>query len=809
MNRVPSPLIPKFLGLSVALALVMGAGAQVTPNDPLFSTNQWPLENPGGTLTPVGGSPIEAVADADIDAQDAWERTTGSRDVIVAIIDAGIDLDHPDLAANLWVNEDEIPDNGVDDDLNGYVDDVNGYDFSNADPFPDDTSGISHGTRVAGHIGMVGNNATLGTGVCWEVGLMPLRATSGGGLGAIVEAIDYAVNNGADIINASYGGFEFHVEEFEAISRAASADVVFVAATGNDALDLDRFPFYPATFDLPNLLSVGGSTVRDERGDVSNWGRNSVDLFAPAIPVYSTIRFGEGNPSGFAIQGGTSFAAPHATGVAALLRAQFPDMPAREIVERLRAGVDHPAALSELVRTSGRLSAAGIWSDDTVEPSAIEDLRLTEITSHGACLQFTAPGDDGDSGVAARWDARISLQPLTGENWDAAERLWDIPSPVPAGGDVAMRIARTKLDTLFPSTEYHVGVRAVDEAGNRGGLSNALTFTTAGETTLLFDDFETDSGLWIANAPWTRTDQEPAFSGSFVYHDSVGGNYAANEDASITLAQPFDLSVVTDAELSFVTYHDLTAVGEALVDFGAVEVSLSSGDWIPAHRVFNTATPHRRVRVPLARWAGEPNVRIRFRILSDASGHADGWWIDDVRIAVPERPLCSSPDVIVESFGPGDSPTLLDSYTEPASGEVWMTSSSKSTRPELDAKSARSRPADASAEAVFRPWVPVSGQYGVAMTWGTEANAASLEVRIESAGGADILLIDQDDSNANQWNDLGIFEFTRGNEGSIHIGSGAGTVDGGRASAALADAVRMRLVAPATNTSPSAGVTLH
>jgi subtilisin family serine protease len=786
--------------------------AEVIPDDPFFATRSWPLRNPGGPIPPDSPTPVTGEADADIDATDAWEVTTGSRDAVVALIDTGMNLTHPDLAANLWTNVGEIPGNGIDDDHNGYVDDAHGWDFADHDADPSSTG--SHGTFVAGVVGMVGNNGIGATGVCWQVSLMPLRVFGGSAtLDDLIAATDYAADNGADVINASYGDGGFSVLERESILRAAAAGVIFVAASGNNGFDCDRFPFYPACHEAPNLISVGASDPADHMPPFSNWGRNTIDLLAPGVPIFSTGPGPTpgGDQDGYSLWGGTSFSAPHASGAAALRRSAFPATPVREVVARLRAGVDHPAAIAEATSTSGRLNANGLWSVDTKPPGAVLDLLPLEIDTLGARFTFTAPGDDGPSGTPAFWDVRVSTEPLTEENWDDAPRAWDIPPPAPGGSPVELAIARMQFDTLRPSTTYHVGLRAVDEAGNRGPLSNPLSFTTRGERVLFFDDIETDSGAWVADPHWQRTDQTAAASGDFAYFDD------ASPEADLTLATPLDLTGAADAELSFLTQHQFEIIGldpttDTLRNGGAVEVSTDGAMWERALVLPNVSFPYHRIRVPLGRWAGQAAVRVRFRMFSDVPlSQGDGWWIDDVAVTVPEAPLRSTPDIIVESGGVADSPPLLGTYEEFVSGGRPWADAPKSTLPPLDALQARAHALGASGEAraVFRPWIPVDGLYEVALTWGASANAVGVTVAVEDADGLSEREVTQDSRvNADQWIPLGVYHFAAGTGGSVTLDESAvtGPADPGCPGAMVADAARWRLVSASSATVEAVGL---
>ena len=225
------------------------------PSDPRLA-DMWGLENTGQTAGTI---------DADIDAAAAWDVTTGSRSTVVAVIDTGVDYTHPDLATNIWVNADEIAGDGVDNDNNGYTDDVHGYDFINRDGDPMDDQG--HGTHVAGTVGAAGDNGLGVTGVNWNVQLMALKFLGADGSGTTadaIEAIYYARDNGADVINASWGGDPYSQALYDAIAAARDADQIFVAAAGNGnafgiGINNDESPFYPSGYDLENVLAVAAS----------------------------------------------------------------------------------------------------------------------------------------------------------------------------------------------------------------------------------------------------------------------------------------------------------------------------------------------------------------------------------------------------------------------------------------------------------------------------------------------------------------------------------------------------------------------
>ncbi len=238
---------------------------------------------------------LNQTADHDIDAPEAWDRTTGASSVVVGVIDSGVDYSHEDLAANMWTNPVECPAgpgtclaNGVDDDGNGFIDDFYGWDFFNGDNDPFDDH--SHGTHVAGTIAAVGNNATGVTGVSWNAEIMALKfigASGSGPVSAAISAIEYATmmkrDHGVNIpvTNNSWGGGDFSQALKDAIDASGGQGMLFVAAAGNDAADTDITPHYPSAYDLSNVLSVAATTSSDELSSFSNSGAVSVDLAAP------------------------------------------------------------------------------------------------------------------------------------------------------------------------------------------------------------------------------------------------------------------------------------------------------------------------------------------------------------------------------------------------------------------------------------------------------------------------------------------------------------------------------------------------
>jgi subtilisin family serine protease len=318
------------------------------PNDPSFS-RLWGLNNVGQS----GG-----LRDADIDAPEAWNTTTGSRDVVVAVIDSGIDYNHPDLKANMWKNPREIPGNDFDDDGNGFKDDVYGWDFSSNDANPMDENG--HGTHVAGTIGAVGNNGVGVAGVSWNVSLMALKIGGAGpsvSISGAIGAIQYVTamrKAGVNVVvsNNSWGGGSASEALKDAINEGGEAGILFVAAAGNDwGSNNDIIDVYPAGYDSDYIVSVAATDRRNRLADFSNYGPTTVDIGAPGKDIYSTYP-----NNNYRSLDGTSMAAPHVTGAIALLAAAKPGLTAAELKTAILSSAQPIPALAGKVATGGLLN---------------------------------------------------------------------------------------------------------------------------------------------------------------------------------------------------------------------------------------------------------------------------------------------------------------------------------------------------------------------------------------------------------------------------------------------------------------------
>ena len=436
-----------------------------TPNDPLYGPYNWGLNNTGQT----GGK-----ADADIDAPEAWNTTTGNGSVVVGVIDSGVDYTHPDLTGNMWRNPGEIAGNSIDDDRNGYTDDVYGWDFFNNDSNPMDDNG--HGTHVAGTIAASGNNGIGVAGVAWNAKVMALKflgADGSGSMSAALAAINYATKMRTQyginvrVTNNSWGGGGYSSSLFNAINQSAQAGILFVAAAGNGGADgigdnNDVTPEYPASYNVANVLSVAATDHNDNLATFSNYGANWVDLAAPGVNIASTAAGG-----GYVYMSGTSMATPHVSGAAALAFSHNPSATYQQVRSALMNGVDKLSNLTGKMVSGGRLNAHKTllnMAPPVTLPAAPSALAAAAVSAGQVNLTWT-DNSNNESG--------FKIERRTGTTG-----TWAQVATVAAGTTSWQDTGLTAL------TRYDFRIRAYNSAGD-SAYSGVASATTRGQYTNL------------------------------------------------------------------------------------------------------------------------------------------------------------------------------------------------------------------------------------------------------------------------------------------------------------------------------------
>jgi subtilisin family serine protease len=453
----------------------------VVPNDPGFG-QQWGLRNTGQTINFSAGTP-----GADIHATQAWGVTTGSAPVTVGVIDTGVDMSHPDLSRNVWANPGEscagCATDGADNDGNGYVDDVHGWNFVSGTPNPADDNG--HGTHVAGIIAAAGNNGTGIAGVDWNARIMPLKFLDASGQGTTADAITallYATANGARVTNNSYGGDSYSQAMADAIAYAGAHGVLFVTAAGNSGADLDASPSYPASYQLPNVITVAATDNTDSLAYFSDVGAASVDLGAPGVDVYSTWPGG-----GYRMESGTSMAAPAVAGAAALVESADPSAtPAG--VRALLDGTAHAVPdLAGVTRSGGRLDVnAALRCANTPEvlaESPGQGFTTTVGTPVPVTVIATNCADPGGVSVTGSDGAgAIALSPAGGGVYNGSYTpSHEGPVTLTFSATVGAATATATVSGSVPQT-IQAGGPAVTVTTATAGQNASLAFTgSAGE----------------------------------------------------------------------------------------------------------------------------------------------------------------------------------------------------------------------------------------------------------------------------------------------------------------------------------------
>lgn len=512
------------------------------PNDPSFP-QQWGLNNTAQAhVVSQSSQTSSGTADADMNVAEAWDIEQGDPGTVIAIIDSGVDTTHPDLAPNLWTNAGEIPGNNLDDDGNGLRDDVNGWDFAENDATlhepNSDFFGHDHGTHVAGIAAAAMNDGIGIAGVCPSCRIMVLKVfepadtddrpgkdTMIGKLGAEIDAIDYAIEMGADVINGSFASAAWSKSERAALNRALNANVSLVFAASNSNLDNDLFlardddgdgafdvasPEFPASYDLPSLISVGATNDRDQNGystacaairrspdfpcAFTNWGHESVDLSAPGVDILSTLP-----NSTYDAFDGTSMAAPHVAGVVGLLRTLHPTYTPAQVRNALMNSVDTPTSLKTLFAfpgnpvtgqftlTGGRVDAATALTAATTSNYPTTDGNVRGANSISSIVSGNAawPHDVNDvykKRLRRGRDYKVVLNGPGGADFDlvvyrpGVKEIWQIQAGCGFGGECKLLAypGQTDADESVRFTARSTGTYYFQVAAFPGSAGNYI-----------------------------------------------------------------------------------------------------------------------------------------------------------------------------------------------------------------------------------------------------------------------------------------------------------------------------------------------
>ena len=620
---------------------IVDEGGGEDPEPPALNEQLWGMNNTGQT----GGTD-----DADIDAPEAWQIQTGKgaadNGPVIAVIDTGIDYNHPALAGNIWTNPNEVAD-GVDNDGNGIIDDIHGYNApaESGDPMDDN----AHGTHCSGTI--AGNGQDNGLyGVQHNSQLMGVKfltASGGGTLADAIKAVMYSTEQGARITSNSWGGGGFNQALYDALEASPA---LHIFAAGNSSNDDDRRATYPSAFDLDNIVSVAATDHNDNLASFSNYGATTVDLAAPGVDVLSSVPGGE-----YRSFSGTSMATPHVAGAAGLLVSQFPDISNEELKARLMNGVDKKSQLEGRVLTGGRLNINNSLEEDNIAPGAPNDFRARSTEPGSVVLGWTATGDDHWCGDANGYVLKMSDRPIVEGDAADGQVSFDTARNMPVGSpQTTGQIENNAISVPLSGQEktYHFALKVQDNVGNLSEIRT--TSVTVPAAHVAFEDtLDNDGSNWSADG-WAQVEVEGRGK---VFTDSPEGDYENDANRSL-MSREIDLSTLQGSTLVFDRKFDL----ENRYDKVHVEVAeivpepppeqppedgapLNDGGDTPppAEPVFNNLATFTgsgdwaNQQIDLSAYDGK-NVKLRFRLESDGSVTRDGFYLDNVVIAGQEAP---------------------------------------------------------------------------------------------------------------------------------------------------------------------------
>jgi subtilisin family serine protease len=570
------------------------------PNDPGYD-QLYGLHNTGQTIQGQSG-----FVGSDINAEAAWDISTGDPNFIVAIIDGGTDPGHIDLQDNMWVNTDEIPGNGVDDDGNGYIDDINGWDFFDDDA---DMSNDSVGARGDNGIGVAGVN--------WQVQLMPLKFIGpfSGSTSDAIRAIEYAVDKGVKVSNNSWGGGGFSSSLQSAIANARDlTGHIFVAAAGNDG---QNSASYPARYDLDNVISVAATDNRDQIAGFSNRSTTNVDIGAPGVNVLSSV---PGN--NYAYFSGTSMASPHVAGVTALVYANAPSLGYSDVIANIFDNSRPVSGLASVTRFGAVVDAGASLSNLSVSPS-IELRDAPLIVAPGVSDNVVAL--DGSNGTDSIINGSGLLHySINGAAFETKSMGHNADSSTIATQLPAVNCDDT-LDIFFTVETANFGTVSFPDNAPASVVSVEI-----GEVVESFaDSFDNDQGWTVTNSPsltdgaWDRG-QPVGFNRGNPTSDADGSGFAyltdnnASDDNSdvddgtTTLTSPVidatgGVTVTYNYWLNDVANGELSPEDEFTVD-----VSTNGGSSWTNVRTYNT--PSASWRSDSIQVGSTPQLRVRFTV---------------------------------------------------------------------------------------------------------------------------------------------------------------------------------------------------
>ncbi len=439
-----------------------------TPDDPKYK-ELWGLHNVGQEST-KGKKGVEGV---DIGAEQAWDLQTGSENIVVGVIDTGVDYNLEDLKANMWKNENEANGiKGVDDDDNGFVDDIYGYDFANKDGDPLDDHG--HGSHVSGTIGASGNDGKGLVGVAWNVKIMALKFLTKEGSGSLddaVEAVKYATKMGAHLTSNSWGGGGVSEILKQAIEEASAKNIAFIAAAGNDSLNLDQEPSYPASYKVANVIAVSAIDNKGLLASFSSFGKKSVHVAAPGVDIVSTT------PTGYNSWSGTSMATPHVSGIAALLLSSEPLLTPSDIKDRL---ISTSKPLSSL---KGRVASNGL------------------VNAYNALANITAPPDLDDP---VNWSNQFAVEISSPHPYGKLYTgTWEVEAPAEAT-EMALHFSTFSTEARYDKITFYnrEGIKISEMSGEVGeGWSelfpgNYVKIVFTSDNSVQKNGFDIDKAAW-------------------------------------------------------------------------------------------------------------------------------------------------------------------------------------------------------------------------------------------------------------------------------------------------------------------------